>query len=82
MLGVIYVIFQPGAAPPGHFAPAAAVDRAMEKGLSGPVLNDYDFGGYLTFRGIPTFIDGRTLLFGKEFALKYFNAGAPDGAAS
>ena len=44
--------------------------------MNGPVLNDYDFGGYLIFRGIPTFIDGRTLFFGKQFALDYFDATA------
>ena len=55
-------------------APAAAVDYAMKANVTGAVLNDYDFGGYLIFRGISTFIDGRTLPFGKQFALKYFNA--------
>jgi hypothetical protein len=28
----------------------------------------------LIFRGIPTFIDGRTLPFGKDFVLNYFEA--------
>jgi hypothetical protein len=47
-----------------------------------PVLNDFDFGGYLIFRGIPTFIDGRTLPFGKEFALKYTDAVTPGGGSA
>ena len=38
------------------------------------MFNHYNFGGYLIFRGIPTFIDGRTLPFGKEFTLEYLNA--------
>src|SRR6202030_771976 len=44
--------------PALHNTPAAAVANA---GLAdaGPVLNDYSFGGYLIFAGIPTFIDGR-----------------------
>ena len=81
VLGTAYVIARPGDVPPDRFAPAAALDHATKANVSGPVLNDYDFGGYLIFRGIPTFIDGRTLLFGKEFALNYFNADAPGGGS-
>jgi hypothetical protein len=53
----------------------------LKSNATGPVLNDYDFGGYLIFRGIPTFIDGRTLPFGKQFALKYFDADALGGGS-
>jgi hypothetical protein len=60
--------------PPDHFAPATALDYALKANVTGPVLNDYDFGGYLIFREIPTFIDGRTLPFGKRFALDFFDA--------
>src|SRR5207248_773752 len=74
LLGTDYKILRSDDAPPNHFAPAAALDYAMNANVSGLVFNDYDFGGYLIFRGIPTFIDGRTLLFGKEFALKYHDA--------
>src|SRR5262249_21852615 len=76
LLGTAYVILRPLDAPPDDLAPAAALDYAMKADLTGPVLNDYGFGGYLIFRGIPTFIDGRTLPFGKEFALNYFEATA------
>ena len=38
---------------------------------AGPVLNDYSFGGYLIFAGIPTFIDGRGELYGGEFIVRY-----------
>ncbi len=38
---------------------------------AGPVLNDYTFGGYLIFAGIPTFIDGRGELFGGPFIERY-----------
>jgi hypothetical protein len=42
-------------------------------GITGHVLNHYNFGGPLVFNGIPTFIDGRTDQlftggFGKELA--------------
>jgi hypothetical protein len=56
--------------PSAQTTPAAAVASA---GLakSGPVLNDYSFGGYLIFAGIPTFIDGRGELFGGPFIARY-----------
>ena len=56
--------------PPLHNTPEAAVANA---GLAkaGPVLNDYSFGGYLIFAGIPTFIDGRGELYGGQFIERY-----------
>jgi hypothetical protein len=56
--------------PAQHNTPAAAVANA---GLAeaGPVLNDYSFGGYLIFAGIPTFIDGRSELYGGPFIVRY-----------
>jgi hypothetical protein len=74
LLGTVYAISRPFDAPPDLRAPAAALDYAIKAKVTGPVLNDFNFGGYLIFRGIPTFIDGRTLPFGKEFALNYFDA--------
>ena len=50
--------------------PAAAVASA-DLAKAGPVLNDYSFGGYLIFAGIPTFIDGRGELFGGPFIARY-----------
>jgi hypothetical protein len=56
--------------PSAQTTPAAAVAGA---GLakSDPVLNDYSFGGYLIFSGVPTFIDGRGELFGGPFIARY-----------
>ncbi|WP_159011039.1 hypothetical protein [Bradyrhizobium sp. S69] len=56
--------------PPQRNTPEAAVANA---GLAkaGPVLNDYSFGGYLIFAGIPTFIDGRGELYGGSFIARY-----------
>jgi len=50
--------------------PAAAVASA-DLAKAGPVLNDYSFGGYLIFAGIPTFIDGRGELYGGQFIARY-----------
>jgi hypothetical protein len=56
--------------PSRQNTPEAAVANA---GLAkaGPVLNDYSFGGYLIFAGIPTFIDGRSELYGGPFIERY-----------
>jgi hypothetical protein len=56
--------------PAPHNTPAAAVAHAGLAG-AGPVLNDYLFGGYLIFAGIPTFIDGRGELFGGPFIVRF-----------
>lgn len=34
------------------------------------VLNDYDFGGYLIWAGVPVAIDGRTELYGERFMVE------------
>lgn len=46
--------------PSEAMTPQAASDAARERGLTGPVYNDYDFGGFLIRSGVPTFIDGRS----------------------
>ncbi|MCL6593387.1 MAG: hypothetical protein K6T31_05375, partial [Alicyclobacillus sp.] len=43
--------------------PVAAVDYMLAHGLTQHVLNAYHWGGYLIYRGIPTFVDGRTDIF-------------------
>ena len=54
--------------PKPEITPSAAVEAAMKSGVTGPVYNDYGFGGYLIFRHIKTFIDGRSdQLFGAGF---------------
>jgi hypothetical protein len=69
--------------PPRSAAPRDAIEYVKRAQISGRVLNDYDFGGYLIFSGIPTFIDGRTELYGDAFLRKYFdiiNSVDPQGA--
>ncbi len=41
---------------------------------AGPILNDYNFGGYLDFVGIPPFIDGRAELYGEAYMLRHDRA--------
>ena len=54
--------------------PAAALAAVEAHGVTGPVFNGYDFGGYLIFRGIKTFIDGRADFYGDRFLKRYIDA--------
>ena len=44
--------------------PTAALAAVEAAHVTGPILNDYGFGGYLAFAGVPPFIDGRAELYG------------------
>jgi len=59
--------------PAPHNTPEAAMASAG-LGTTGRILNDYAFGGYLVFAGVPTFIDGRGELFGGQFITRYNRA--------
>lgn len=64
----------------GRFAPAAAstpetaIRAAVHAGAVGPVLNSYNFGGYLIYRGVPVFIDGRADMYGDALLKRYLGA--------
>ena len=60
-------------AMPKNQTPAAAVD-ALVAHNSKRVLNDLPFGGYLIWRQIPVFIDGRAELYGEAFEMAYYRA--------
>jgi len=57
--------------PPESVMPKAAIDFASKNGISGNVFNSYDFGGYLIFSGIPTFVDGRVMPYTDDFLWKH-----------
>lgn len=59
--------------PPSVYAPAAAVD-AMKAHNVRRVLNDLEFGGYLIWRQMPVFIDGRAELYGEAFGVSFSRA--------
>lgn len=46
-----------------------------------PVLNAYDFGGYLIFKGVKVFVDGRTDMYGDAFLANYDAMMTPDHKA-
>ena len=60
-------------APHTRGSPVAAVAELKKLNLT-HVFNDYDFGGYLIANGVPTFIDGRTELYGEKFFMDYIKA--------
>jgi len=60
-------------APLESQSPAAAVD-ALKAYNPKRVLNDLPFGGYLIWRQMPVFIDGRAELYGEAFELAYYRA--------
>ncbi|WP_200914677.1 hypothetical protein [Bradyrhizobium viridifuturi] len=59
--------------PPPTHSPAAAVD-AMKARHVKRVLNDLQFGGYLIWRQVPVFIDGRAELYGETFGMSLARA--------
>ncbi|MGZ5270709.1 MAG: hypothetical protein ACXWC6_08840 [Ramlibacter sp.] len=59
---------------PEQAAPRQAIQAARDAGTTGPVLNSYNWGGYLIYAGIPPFIDGRAEMYGDAFYRQYFAA--------
>lgn len=53
--------------PDDAVTPGAALAAAQRLGLGGAVFNSEGFGGYLLFRGVPSFIDGRIEMYGNDF---------------
>jgi len=55
-------------APSEDKSPVAALAAARQAPFfTEPVFNDYNFGGYLIFERVPTFIDGRADMYGDDF---------------
>jgi hypothetical protein len=55
----------------GPSAPITALATVPPDLRSAPVINDYDFGGYLIFERVRPFIDGRTDMYGDAFMTQY-----------
>jgi tetratricopeptide (TPR) repeat protein len=51
--------------------PQNGVKFVKESGLPMPIFNNYDAGGYLIFKDLKVFIDGRNLVYGEKFFLQY-----------
>jgi hypothetical protein len=55
-------------------APISALAAEERMALPGPVFNTQMYGGYLMFKGVPTFIDGRAEMYGADFTSRYLAA--------
>ena len=68
MIAALSMIVLMGVAPDRTKSPVAALAAARQAGLTDKkVFNDYNFGGFLIFNRIPTFIDGRADMYGDVF---------------
>ena len=65
----------------GLNSPVTALDSVPAELKARPVLNGYGFGGYLIYKGVRPFIDGRADMYGDAFSAAYFAAVSPDPAA-
>ncbi len=81
-LGVIAFVFQELSDPAGITAdnfPVAAVDYLEANNLDqARIYHEYDWGGYLIWRDVPTFIDGRADMYGDEFIFFYMQTNTRD----
>lgn len=60
---------------PGRaITPDAALQAARAAGISGEVLNNYNYGGYLISKNVKVFIDGRSDMYGDAFMKRYLEA--------
>jgi hypothetical protein len=59
--------------PRGATMPSAALAALKDRNAS-RVLNDYNFGGAMIWRGMAPFVDGRTELYGEAFGIDTFDA--------
>jgi hypothetical protein len=50
------------------------VQAALRSGAHGPVLNEYGFGGYLIYSGVPVFMDGRADMYGDALLKRQIDA--------
>jgi hypothetical protein len=63
-----------GVRPGEAVAPRSALEAARAAGISGRVFNDYNFGAFLVFEGIPALIDGRAQPYTDQFIAEAVSA--------
>ena len=70
----------PASRADGPSSPISALAHLPADLTATPVLNGYDFGGYLIFKGVHPFIDARADLYGDDFLGEYEELMRPDRA--
>jgi hypothetical protein len=68
------LLINPVARTADRVTPRAAVDRVAPGIARLAVFNSYDFGGYLIFRGLRPYVDGRADMYGDAFIAPYLDA--------
>ncbi len=61
--------------------PVTALDHVPAALRARPVFNDYSFGGWLVFKGVRPFIDGRSDMYGDDLLRLYLDVEHGDPAA-
>jgi hypothetical protein len=61
----------PTAPSDSRTAPVTALAHVPPELAAQPVFNDYSFGGWLIFKGVRPFIDGRNDMYGDELVREY-----------
>jgi hypothetical protein len=61
--------------------PASALAHVPAKLAAQPVFNAYNFGGYLIFKGVKVFVDGRADMYGDAYMKRYAAINGGDPAA-
>ena len=64
----------------GPISPVTALAAVPADLQKTPVFNSYEFGGYLIFRHVRPFIDGRADMYGDVFMSTYLDAARPERA--
>ena len=72
LIVVAFAAYGPTMDPDPKITPKGAVDYIDEHQLVGNIYNPFNMGGYLIFRGIKTFIDGRTDQLFQGFMANWF----------
>jgi hypothetical protein len=81
VLLIVVRIFLPTMRGDDRVSPMTALARLPPGLKAQPVLNAYDFGGYLIFAGIKPYVDGRTDMYGDVFLANYDLMMSPDRKA-
>lgn len=73
-IAILAAVLRPDVVPDATNRPTAALAAARAAGVTGNVVNEYGFGGWLITQGVPTFLDGRTELYGASRVAEWRDA--------
>lgn len=78
---VVYRLAVPVVRGDDSISPVSALAHVPPALAAKPVFNAYNFGGYLIFKGVKPFIDGRADMYGDAFVKRYTAINNGDPAA-